>query len=315
VSAASSPVLAAGALLWRVVDGKLRLLVVHRTQHADISLPKGKVDPGETLPETAVREIAEETGLIVALGAPLGVVEYDLPSGRPKQVWYWQAEVSDHAVESSHFESNEEIFDLEWVSLKKARRTLSYPHDVELVERFAERWAAGRARTFAIITVRHGKAVPAEMWDGPDSTRPLMQRGVDQSTSVAPGIAAWRPSKIITSTATRCIATIEPVCRLTGLKAKETADISQDAYEHGSAAVARVVLDRVSKGRTTVLCSHGPVIPEIIREVARITNSPIDSELRRSAFLSTGEYTVLHVSADDPTSGIVAVETHSPTVE
>ncbi len=315
MSSTAEPVLAAGAVLWRVVDDKLRVLVVHRTQHRDVSLPKGKVDPGETLPETAVREIAEETGLIVALGAPLGLVEYTMPNGREKHVWYWQAEVSAHAVESSHFESNDEIFDVEWLSLKKARRALSYPHDIELVDRFADRWKAGRARTFAIITVRHGKAVPPEVWDGPDSTRPLMQRGVDQATSVAPGIAAWRPSKIITSTATRCIATIEPVARLTGVRTVETHEISQDAYERGNAAVAGVVRDRIAKARTTVLCSHGPVIPDIIAEVARVTHSRIDSQLRRSAALSTGEYTVLHLSVDNPTSGIVAVETHSPSVE
>ncbi len=79
---AASPVLAAGAVCWRVVDGKPRILLVHRAAHADVSLPKGKLDPGETLPQTAKRELLEETGLTVALGAPLGTVEYTLPSGR-----------------------------------------------------------------------------------------------------------------------------------------------------------------------------------------------------------------------------------------
>jgi 8-oxo-dGTP pyrophosphatase MutT (NUDIX family) len=59
---------AAGAVLWKVVDKELKVLIVHRTQHKDVSIPKGKVDPGETLPETAVREIKEETGLDIALG-------------------------------------------------------------------------------------------------------------------------------------------------------------------------------------------------------------------------------------------------------
>ena len=105
-----SPVLAAGAVCWRVSKkGKPKILLVHRTQHKDVSLPKGKVDPGETLPETAVREIAEETGLIIALGAPLGVVEYRLPGGRDKQVYYWAGEVSDDARANSTFVSNDEI--------------------------------------------------------------------------------------------------------------------------------------------------------------------------------------------------------------
>ena len=61
-------VYAAGGVLWRLVEGKLRILLIHRTQYRDVTLPKGKVDPGETLAETAVREIHEETGIRVSLG-------------------------------------------------------------------------------------------------------------------------------------------------------------------------------------------------------------------------------------------------------
>ena len=89
---------------------------MYRTQHRDTSLPKGKVDPGETLPETAVREIAEETGLVVALGPPLGVVEYQLPNGRDKIVYYWAAEVAELAIANSTFASNDEIESLHWMS-------------------------------------------------------------------------------------------------------------------------------------------------------------------------------------------------------
>src|ERR1700712_110889 len=95
------PILAAGAICWRVVGDKVRILLVHRTQHKDVSLPKGKVDPGETLPETAVREIAEETGLVVGLDAPLGQVEYQIANGRDKIVYYWSAEVDDRAIVDS----------------------------------------------------------------------------------------------------------------------------------------------------------------------------------------------------------------------
>ncbi|HEX3679062.1 MAG TPA: NUDIX domain-containing protein, partial [Galbitalea sp.] len=89
----ATAILAAGAVCWRIVGGKVRILLVHRAQRKDISLPKGKVDPGEMLQQTAVREIAEETGLTVGLGAPLGEVHYRIPSGRNKIVYYWAAEV------------------------------------------------------------------------------------------------------------------------------------------------------------------------------------------------------------------------------
>jgi 8-oxo-dGTP diphosphatase len=306
------PVLAAGALVWRMVEGKVRILLVHRGDRADVSLPKGKLDPGETLPQTAVREILEETGIHIVLGAPLGTVDYVLPNGRDKVVYYWSAEVDEDAVAASIFHPNAEIAALQWVSIKKARKLLSYPHDLDVLDRFEARMAAGQTRTFAIIALRHGKAVPPSSWEGPDSTRPLMQRGAEQADSVAPGIAAFAPSKLISSTATRCLATIAPTSTLAGVPVEMTHDISQDAHEYGRAQVEKVVTKRLAKRKTAVLCSHGPVLPEIIGEVARLTGTAEQPSLRNASLLSTGEFTVLHVSLESPMSGLVAIETHGP---
>jgi 8-oxo-dGTP diphosphatase len=312
VSDQTLPVLAAGAVCWRLVDGKARILLVHRGDRADVSLPKGKLDPGETLPQTAVREIAEETGLAITLGAPLGTVEYTLPSGREKIVYYWSSEIDDHALQLSTFVPNAEIAAVEWVPLEKVRKKLTYAHDVDVIDRFAERLEAGRARTFAIIALRHGTAVPPSTWDGADATRPLMQRGADQALSVAPAIAAYSPRKLISSTAARCLATIAPLAGLLGLPVKDTTGISQDAWEYGAATVEKTVAKRLKRQVTTVLCSHGPVLPEIILDIARLTATPSDTALRRAAELSTGEYAVIHIARDFTTHGIVAVESHGP---
>ncbi|HEY4226109.1 MAG TPA: NUDIX domain-containing protein [Pseudolysinimonas sp.] len=309
----STPVLAAGAVCWRETKKGVQILLVYRTQHRDTSLPKGKVDPGETLPETAVREIAEETGLVVGLGTPLGTVEYQLPNGRDKIVYYWAAEVGELSLANSTFAANDEIESLHWMSLAEARTKLSYPHDVDVVERFAALHEQGRVRTFAIIALRHGKAMSPQNWDGPDATRPLLQRGVDQALSVAPGIAAYRPAKLFSSTAERCLRTIAPSARVTGLEVKEKVEISQDAYQSGGAAVTKIVDKRLRKGVTTVLCSHGPVLPQIIDAVVTATGTPDSGKLQRAAMLSTGEYAVLHIPVDHPESGVVAVEVHSPT--
>jgi 8-oxo-dGTP diphosphatase len=48
-------VLAAGAVLWRTGRQGVEVAVIHRPRYDDWSLPKGKVDPGETEPATAVR--------------------------------------------------------------------------------------------------------------------------------------------------------------------------------------------------------------------------------------------------------------------
>jgi 8-oxo-dGTP diphosphatase len=303
---------AAGAVLWRETPSGIEVMLVHRAERADVSIPKGKVDRGETPPQTAVREIAEETGLVIALGAPLGSTEYTLPDGRQKIVHYWSAEVTPDAIAASTFSANREIAAVEWLPVKAARAKLSYELDRDVLDRFSTRAKADSIRTFPIIVLRHGRAVPPASWDGPDATRPLLHRGLEQSTSVAPAIAAWAPAKLISSTAVRCVATIEPVAAITGLVVKLSTSISQDAYEDGTARVRKTVRKRLRAGTAVVLCSHGPVIPEIIDEVAALTNTPLDAHLRRAGKLSTSEFTVLHVSAVDPDAPIVAVETHGP---
>lgn len=305
-------VVAAGAVCWRVVKGKIKVLLVHRETQADVSLPKGKVDPGELLPQTAVREIEEETGVRVALGAPLGSIEYTISGGRPKIVHYWAAEVTDDAHASAVFTPNQEIAALEWLTVDKARAALSYERDREVMDRFAALVDSGRLRTFAVIVVRHGKAVSAADWDGPDATRPLLQRGLDQAATVAPSIAAFHPVKLISSTAVRCQATLEPLAALLDRNITLTNDISQDAYELREARVHKVVRRRLEKQVSVVLCSHGPVIPDIISMIADETGTPNNGALRHAAGPSTGEFSVLHVSVDHPESGIVAVETHFP---
>ena len=311
----SGPVLAAGAVCWRVTaKGRLKILLVGRKAHADVSLPKGKVDPGETLPETAVREIAEETGLVVGLGPFLGVVGYTLPGGRDKEVYYWAAEVSREARDRSTFAPNSEIAKLHWVTLEEARERMTYAHDLDIVERFAELYAQGRARTFAVIALRHGKATPPDAWDGPDATRPLLDRGRAQALSVAPGIAAFGPAALVSSTAVRCVETIDPVARRTGLRVVESDAISQDAYTMRGEGVAHLVREIIAGARSTVLCSHGPVLPQILEAAAASAGGANGIRLSRAAALATGEYAVLHIPAERQGTGVVAVEVHSPTL-
>src|SRR5436309_1142685 len=99
----STPVLAGGCVAWRPGTDGPEVAVVHRPRYDDWSLPKGKLDPGETLTACAVREVAEETGLTVRLGARLGRVHYVGPTG-PKTVHYWAAQVCGGA-----FSPNREV--------------------------------------------------------------------------------------------------------------------------------------------------------------------------------------------------------------
>ncbi|SFS01443.1 8-oxo-dGTP diphosphatase [Agrococcus baldri] len=315
MSANRPPVLAAGALVWREVGGKVQVLLVERTQHRDHSLPKGKLDPGETLPECAAREIEEETGLTISLGAPLGTTEYRLPDGRDKVVYYWQAKVDDDAVSAAAFSPNDEILALEWLPLAKAKRRCTYEHDVTVIERFEERLAAGHAETFPIIAQRHAKAADPFSWEGSDASRTLTSRGERQARLVAGGIAAFAPERIITSNAVRCMQTVAPLRQLLGIEPKVSSAISQEAHDHPELhprdEVERRVGKAVRKRRGIVLCSHAPVIPEIVTAVVHATDALESQRTHRASMLHTAEFTVLHVSAGE-TPALVALETHSP---
>ncbi|MHB1235483.1 MAG: NUDIX hydrolase [Microbacteriaceae bacterium] len=312
--AGTSTVVAAGAVCWRRADDQVQVLLVHRNERDDVSLPKGKLDPGETPPQTAVREVAEETGLAITLGATLGTIDYPLSDGRRKLVYYWVAEV-DGSTSSSQFTANQEIAALQWLPVEQARAALSYDRDRDVLDRFSERVAAGTLRTFSIVALRHGKAVPAIYWDGPDATRPLLHRGIEQAANIAPAIAAWHPVKLISSPATRCLDTIAPTARLLGLEVKPSSAISQDAYDDDPDGIRDVVAKRVRLRRTAVLCSHGPVLPRIIAELAGAAGAAVDGRLQEVARLRTGHYAVVHLSAEGPASRVVAVEAHGPAEE
>ena len=312
MSQVATAVYAAGAVCWRVIDGRVHVLVVHRTVYGDVTIPKGKVDPGETLPETAVREIGEETGLRVALGVPLGVSRYAMPSGREKIVHYWAAHVTEKAVQRSTFRPNAEIAALEWVTIKRARGYLSYEPDREILDNFAALVEQGVTDTFALIVLRHGKAQARGSWKGSDSSRPLVERGVAQAAALVGMLAAWAPKKLVSSPAVRCVTTVAPFAAAYGVPVKRDDGISQDAWEAGNDEVRRVVGKRVRVGKTAVICSHGPVLPEIMREIALATGTPLGSYVSDAAGLEVGEFSVVHLSASNPSSGIIAIETHAP---
>jgi 8-oxo-dGTP diphosphatase len=120
----SEEVRAAGGVVMR--DGLVA--VVHRPRYDDWSLPKGKLDPGETFEQAALREVEEETGLRCRLERELPAVEYSV-RGRPKLVRYWLMSVES----DPGFEPNDEVDELRWLSPADARELLTYDRDKGVV--------------------------------------------------------------------------------------------------------------------------------------------------------------------------------------
>ena len=112
-----------------VLDGG-QVAVIHRPRYDDWSLPKGKLDPGETWEAAAVREVEEETGVLARCEEELASHEYVDRKGRPKLVRCWRMSVVSRP---DAFAVNDEVDELRWVGPEDAERLLDYEHDRELV--------------------------------------------------------------------------------------------------------------------------------------------------------------------------------------
>ena len=125
-----------GGVVFRHNDGRLETVLCGRSVPVRWSLAKGTPDPGETLEETALREVQEETGLEVELDAPLGSIDY------------WFADRDNHvrfhktvhfylmSPVGGHIDLHDPEFDVvQWFEVDEALSTMAYGNEAGVLRR------------------------------------------------------------------------------------------------------------------------------------------------------------------------------------
>ncbi|HKE88085.1 MAG TPA: NUDIX hydrolase [Vicinamibacterales bacterium] len=127
------PKVAAGGLVERTTPEGTQLAVVLRTRYGDWVLPKGKPDGSETLEETALREVREETGCEARITGPGYTIEY-LVGRVPKVVTFFRMEY----VADGFTIDPREIEDVVWLAPRRALQRLTYETERSVVRRVYE---------------------------------------------------------------------------------------------------------------------------------------------------------------------------------
>ncbi|GAA1821963.1 NUDIX hydrolase [Nesterenkonia flava] len=309
-------VLAAGALVWRLHQGNLQVLVIHRPRYDDWSFPKGKLDDGETLPECAIREVAEEVQLKIRLGAPLPITRYDVIKtvrgervSVPKEVWYWAAEVLD----GKPTPDGEETDETRWVTPDQAREMLSQPGDLEPLAELERLHEERKLATVPFVVLRHAKAKPRSSWSKAESERPLAATGKRQAKAVERLITAWRPRHLDCSPWKRCQETLAPYVKQHRHKIKYRKSLTEKRAKEAPGRTAGRTRKTLDLLQPALVCTHRPVLPIVLTELrGRIPYEQVSAALPAAdPYLKPGAVVVAH-RAVDRGGEVIALELYEP---
>jgi 8-oxo-dGTP diphosphatase len=118
------------------------LALVHRPRYDDWSLPKGKLDSGESFEAAALREVMEETGVTCELGPELRSSRYTDLKGRSKHVRWWLMTPQEPAHPLGEFVPGDEVDELRWCDEEEAVALVDYPADASLIREALNLYAA-----------------------------------------------------------------------------------------------------------------------------------------------------------------------------
>lgn len=119
-----------GAIVYRKYHGNIQILLIKHINSGHWSFPKGHVELGESEPQTAIREIMEETNIDVIIDTTFReTVTYSPKKDTCKIVVYFLA----RAKNFSYSPQLSEIAEIRWVDIDYARSILTYDNDKSIV--------------------------------------------------------------------------------------------------------------------------------------------------------------------------------------
>lgn len=283
-------VVSAGGVVLRERPGGPEVLLIHRNRYGgDWTLPKGHRETGELPPETALREIQEETGVQAVLDLRLPSARYQVDEGR-KVVHFWRASV----VRQRRRKPDEEVAAVKWVPAAEALKKVTYDTDRIAIERALE-----APRTNVLLIVRHAKAMQRKHWTGNDQRRRLSGRGRRQAKRLADLLAAFGIERLVSSSSERCVQTLQPYAKAARLEIEKVDALTEESGSKNPKAVRQYLADLLKRlDAPTAICGHRPILPDMYAGLGL-----------GSAPMVVAESRGLHVSAGE----IVLVETFKPT--
>jgi 8-oxo-dGTP pyrophosphatase MutT (NUDIX family) len=126
--------MAAGGVVLRGSGDDLEVVIAGRESDRSWVFPKGTPDPGETIEETALREVREESGLDVEIVRPIGKLEYwfAVPGERVHKIVHFFLMAARGGDVSRH---DHEYDDVRWVPVAEARSLLTYDSYRDILDR------------------------------------------------------------------------------------------------------------------------------------------------------------------------------------